>query len=77
MRQDHKAGEKLFIDFPGLTIPIYDEATLEVSFHPELFVSVLGASSYLYVEAANLNANVAHASVESDPTSRAFQLASP
>ena len=51
LRQDHKAGEKLFIDFPGLTIPIYDEHTLEVSFHAELFVSVLGASSYLYCEA--------------------------
>jgi transposase len=51
MRQDHKAGEKLFIDFPGLTIPIYDAATLEVSFEAELFVSVLGASSFLYVEA--------------------------
>jgi len=51
MRQDHKAGEKLFVDFPGLTIPIYDERTLEVSYHAELFVAVLGASSYLYCEA--------------------------
>ena len=51
MRQDHKAGEKLFVDFPGLTIPIYDEATLELSFEAELFVAVLGASSYLYAEA--------------------------
>jgi transposase len=51
MRQDHKAGEKLFVDFPGLTIPIYDEATLEVSFRAELFVAVLGASNYLYAEA--------------------------
>ena len=51
MRQDHKAGEKLFVDFPGLTIPVYDEATLEVSFQAELFVAVLGASSYLYAEA--------------------------
>ncbi|HUY43797.1 MAG TPA: IS21 family transposase [Acidimicrobiales bacterium] len=51
MRQDHKAGEKLFVDFPGLRIPIYDEATLQVSFHAELFVAVLGASSYLYAEA--------------------------
>ena len=51
MRQDHKAGEKLFIDFPGLTIPIYDERTLEVRFHAELFVAVLGASNYLYAEA--------------------------
>ena len=51
MRQDHKAGEKLFVDFPGLTIPIYDPATLQVAFEAELFVTVLGASSYLYVEA--------------------------
>ena len=51
MRQDHKAGEKMFVDFPGLTIPIYDERDCTVSFHAELFVSVLGASSYLYAEA--------------------------
>jgi transposase len=51
MRQDHKAGEKLFVDFPGMTIPIYDARTLEVSFHAELFVAVMGASSYLYAEA--------------------------
>ena len=51
MRQDHKAGEKLFVDFPGLTIPIYDERTLEVNFRAELFVAVLGASSYLYAQA--------------------------
>lgn len=51
MRQDHKAGEKMFVDFPGLTIPIYDALTLELDFEAELFVSVLGASSYLYAEA--------------------------
>jgi len=51
MRLDHKAGEKLFVDFPGLTIPIYDEATLALDFEAELFVAVLGASSYLYAEA--------------------------
>ena len=51
MRQDHKAGEKMFVDFPGLTIPIYDAATLEISFRAELFVAVLGASSYLFAEA--------------------------
>ena len=28
MRQDHKAGEKMFVDFPGLTIPIYDPQDL-------------------------------------------------
>lgn len=51
MRQDHRAGEKLFVDYPGLTIPIYDEATLEVSFRAELFVAVLGASSYTFATA--------------------------
>lgn len=50
MRQEHKAGEKLFVDFPGMTIPIYDEATGEVHLHAELFVAVLGASSYVYAE---------------------------
>jgi transposase len=51
MRQDHKAGEKMFVDFPGLTIPIYDERDLNMSYRAELFVAVLGASSYLYCEA--------------------------
>jgi transposase len=51
MRQDHKAGEKLFVDFPGLTIPVYDERTLQVTYRAELFVAVLGASNYLYAEA--------------------------
>jgi transposase len=51
MRQDHKAGEKMFVDFPGLTIPIYDARDLTLSYRAELFVAVLGASSYLYCEA--------------------------
>ncbi|MEA2843050.1 MAG: hypothetical protein QOJ69_721 [Actinomycetota bacterium] len=50
MRQDHKAGEKLFVDFPGHRIPIYDDRG-ELAFEAELFVAVLGASSYLYAEA--------------------------
>lgn len=51
MRQEHKAGEKLFVDFPGRTIPIYDERSGEKAFDAELFVAVLGASNYLYAEA--------------------------
>jgi transposase len=51
MRQQHKAGEKLFVDFPGRRIPIYDPETDELAFEAELFVAVLGASGYLYVEA--------------------------
>jgi transposase len=51
MRQHHKAGERLFVDFPGRQIPIYDGSTGEVAMRAELFVAVLGASSYLYAEA--------------------------
>ena len=31
MRQEHRAGEKLFVDFAGQTIPIYDRRTGEVT----------------------------------------------
>jgi transposase len=51
MRQEHKAGEKLFVDFPGETLPIYDAESGEVAFEAELFVAVLGASSYLFAGA--------------------------
>ena len=51
MRQEHKAGEKLFVDFPGRRIPIFDAKTGEVAAQAELFVAVLGASSYLFAEA--------------------------
>jgi transposase len=51
MRQEHRAGEKLFVDFPGQTIPIYDRKTGEVTLQAELFVAVAGASNYLYAEA--------------------------
>jgi transposase len=50
MRQVHKAGEKLFVDYAGHTVPITDRRTGEVLF-AEIFVAVLGASSYLYCEA--------------------------
>jgi transposase len=51
MRQHHRAGEKMFVDFPGATIPIYDRASATVAFAAELFVCCLGASSYTYAEA--------------------------
>ena len=50
MRQIHKAGEKLFIDYAGQTVPIIDRHTGEVRF-AEIFVTVLGAGSYTYCEA--------------------------
>ena len=51
MRQEHRAGEKLFIDYAGPTIPIYDYLTGEVLVTAQLFVAALGASSYVYAEA--------------------------
>jgi len=51
MRQHHRAGEKLFVDFAGQTLPIYDRRSGEVVLRAEVFVAVAGASSYLYAEA--------------------------
>jgi transposase len=50
MRQEHRAGEKLFVDFPGQTVPVVDPATGEVT-QAQIFVAVLGASNYTYAEA--------------------------
>lgn len=50
MRQVHKAGEKVFVDYAGQTVPITDPTTGAV--HPaQIFVGVLGASSYTFAEA--------------------------
>ena len=49
MRQNHRAGEKAFVDFSGDGIPITDPKTGVVS-PGELFIAVLGASSYTYAE---------------------------
>jgi transposase len=50
MRQTHVAGEKLFVDYAGTTMQVIDGATGEV-IEVQLFVAVLGASSYTYAEA--------------------------
>ena len=50
MRQLHRAGEKLFIDYCGPTVPIMDVTTGELR-QAQVFVAVLGASSYTYAEA--------------------------
>jgi len=50
MRQRHYAGEKMFIDYCGPTVGIIDQATGEVR-RAQIFVAVLGASSYTYAEA--------------------------
>ena len=49
MRQVHKAGERLFVDYAGQTIAVVDRATGEVR-EAQMFVAVLGASDYTYAE---------------------------
>ena len=51
MRQDHRAGEKLFLDYSGSKIKITNIETGEIG-DAEIFVAVLGASSKTYVEAS-------------------------
>ena len=66
LRQQHKAGEKLFVDWAGATIPIYSRTSSEVR-QAHLFVAVLGSSSYTYAQATSdeqmINWLTAHARV--------------
>lgn len=50
MRQTHIAGEKLFVDYAGMTIAWIEPLTGE-EHQVQIFVAVLGASNYTYVEA--------------------------
>lgn len=47
MRQIHRAGEKLFADYAGPTVPIIDGQTGEIR-PSSVFVAVLGASNYTF-----------------------------
>jgi len=49
MRQQHKAGEKCFVDYCGQTVPIVCASTGEARM-AQIFVAVLGASNYTYAE---------------------------
>ena len=50
MKQVHLSGEKLFVDYSGLTIPIVNQRTGEIT-KAQIFVAVLGASGYTFVHA--------------------------
>jgi transposase len=50
MRQMHVAGEKLFVDWAGDTIPVFDPVTGQER-RAHIFVAALGASNYTYAEA--------------------------
>lgn len=51
MRQDHKAGERLFVDYAGVTMSIADAHSGEMR-DAQVFVATLGASNYTYAEAS-------------------------
>lgn len=50
MRFEHRAGEKCFVDYAGQTVGVIDRHTGEVR-QAQIFVAVLGCSSYTYAEA--------------------------
>ncbi len=50
MRQTHRAGEKMFVDYSGKK-PHYVESSTGELIEAELFVAVLGASNYTYATA--------------------------
>lgn len=51
LRQVHRAGEKVFVDWAGQTVPVVDPTTGEVR-EAYVFVGTLGASNYTYAEAS-------------------------
>ena len=51
MHQHHRAGEKMFVDYAGETMPVIDPRTGEIR-EASIFVASLGASSYTYAEAS-------------------------
>lgn len=50
LRQRHKFGESMFVDYAGQTVPIHDRMTGAIS-EAQIFVAVLGGSNYTYSEA--------------------------
>jgi transposase len=50
LRHEHRAGEKLFVDYAGQTMPVRTRHTGELR-EAQIFVAVLGASNYTYAEA--------------------------
>jgi transposase len=50
MHIEHKAGDKMFVDFAGEKLKVVDPQTGEIRL-VEVFLSILGASQLIYVEA--------------------------
>jgi transposase len=51
MRQEHRAGEKLFVDYAGMTVPITDRHSGSTT-DAQIFIACMGASNYTYAEAS-------------------------
>lgn len=51
LRQEYRAGKKLFVDYAGDTIPVINPETGEI-FQAQIFIAVLGASNYTFAEAS-------------------------
>jgi transposase len=49
MRQHHRAGEKLFVDYAGQTVPVECFPTGRIR-QAQIFAAVMGASNYTYAE---------------------------
>ncbi len=69
LRQEHRAGEKLFVDYTGQTMPVYDPKTGHVT-QAQIFIACLGASNYTYAE-ASLTQNL-HAWIQAHVNAFAF-----
>ena len=52
MHQEHKAGDKLFVDYSGMTMPLTDPKSGAIT-AAQIFVAALGASNYTFVEATS------------------------
>jgi len=50
LRQEYRAGEKMFVDHAGPTVPVVDPDTGVIQ-AASIFVAVLGASNYTFCEA--------------------------
>jgi transposase len=52
MHMEHKAGDKMYVDFAGEKLPFVDTDTGEIR-QAEVFMAILGASQLMYVEAVD------------------------
>ena len=52
MRQRHAGGEKLFVDYAGDTVPVIIDRLTGKTRPAQIFVAVMGASSFTYAEAS-------------------------